>query len=174
MARKTFTFRLQKLLDIRVTREKLAQQELIVRQMKLRQELDKLEQLHQRERELIARMTPQPGEMINVDERWMCERYIKVVRKDQEMQQLNVDAAEKRVVEQEAVVTQARIDVKVLEKLKEKQREEFHAEMLREEAYFLDDISSQQFIRQVTLAEADDAAMADAAAGEWKIGGEQR
>jgi flagellar export protein FliJ len=92
-------------------------------------------------------MEPKPGEAFDVEERMMLERYVKTVQQDQERQKVQIQNAEQAVREQEAVLKQAGIDVKVLEKLKEKQLEEFKAEMLREEAYFLDDLASQQYIR---------------------------
>lgn len=148
MARKAFKFRLQRLLDVRIMKEKAAQQELLARKAKLAAEIQKLEQLKQHEAEVIQMMIPTPGERFDVEERMMLERYLKTVQNDQERQQANIQSAEQSVREQEAILRQAGIDVKVLEKLKEKQHEEFKTEVLREESYFLDDLASQQYIRQ--------------------------
>lgn len=147
MARKAFRFRLEKLLDIRIMKEKLAQSELLARKAKVLQEQQKLQKLKAHEQEVYLMMEPKPGEAFDVEERMMMERYVKTVQQDQERQEIQIQKAEQAVREQEAVLKQAGIDVKVLEKLKEKQHEEFKAEALRENAYFLDDLASQQYIR---------------------------
>ncbi len=166
MARTPFIFRLERLLDVRMMREKQAQQELLVRIDRLRQEEAVLEGLRQIGIELVNRMTPDPGEVIDIEDRQYTEIAIKQNLKQQQGQQQKIVSAERAVVEQEQAVKQARIDVKVLEKLKERKREEWHEEELRKQAAFLDDVSTQQFMRREAedlrvLSEAADAVDAD-------------
>lgn len=169
MAKKSFKFRLQRLLEIRVMREKQAQQELLVRRHRLEEEHQKLQKLIAEEQALIDRMTPRPGQFVDIEDMRLCEHAAKLKREEQVSQQDNIAAAERAVQQQIEVVKQAGIDVKALEKLKEKQKEEFHEEMLREEAVFLDDLASQQYIRQGNEAarfqkERDDQSALDDAA----------
>lgn len=153
MARTTFRFRLAKLLDIRRTKEQLERQKLLAAQAALRIEQGKLQELKGREAELVDRMVPRPGSTMDVDERWGIERFLVEHRKSITTQGWNVDEAQGKVDAQATVLKQAGIDVKVLEKLEEKQREEHRLEQLAAEAVFLDDLSGQQYIRQRNHAE---------------------
>lgn len=148
MARRSFRFRLQRLLEIRILREKQAQAELRNRRFMLQQEQHKLAVLEQQEAELVQRMTLGPGDKLDIEDRKACAWAIELKKKEQSQQQRRIASAEQAVAAQEQVVKQAGIAVKALEKLKEKRFEEFHEEQLREQAVFLDDLSSQQFIRQ--------------------------
>ncbi|MBC7644376.1 MAG: flagellar export protein FliJ [Thermoleophilia bacterium] len=148
MAKKAFKFRLQRLLEIRVMREKQAQQELLVRRDRVRQEQAQLQVLIDQEAALIARMSPPPGTIVDIADIRLCEHAAKLKREEQDAQQTKIQQAERAVNEQVIILRQAGIDVKALEKLREKQLAEFMEEMLREEAVFLDDLASQQYIRQ--------------------------
>jgi flagellar FliJ protein len=148
MARTSFKFRLAKLLDVRRTKESLERQKLLVVQEALAVEVRKMNALRQREADLLDRMVPKAGQPLDIDDRWACERYLVQVRKDIEVQGWNVTEAQEKVVAQEAVLRQAGIDVKVLEKLEEKQREEHRLEQLAEQAVFMDDLAGQQYLRQ--------------------------
>jgi len=168
MAKKAFKFRLQRLLEIRVMREKQAQQELLVRRDRVRQEQAALQVLIDEEAALIARMSPPPGSMVDIEDIRLCEHAAKRKREEQDTQQGKIQQAERAVNEQIIVLRQAGIDVKALEKLKEKQGAEHWEEMLHEEAVFLDDLAAQQYIRQgkhtvMLKAERASQASADAA-----------
>jgi len=166
MARTSFKFRLQRLLEIRVMREKQAQQELQVRRFMLQQEEQKLVVLQQEELALVERMTLRPGQVLDVREQQLCAFAIEQKVKEQDSQRRKITKAEQRVEEQQEAVKQAGIAVKALEKLREKQLAEHREEQLREEAVFLDDLSGQQFIRQKRIkAEllAEEALLAESA-----------
>jgi flagellar export protein FliJ len=94
-----------------------------------------------------------PGQSLDLEERQMADRWLKKLDQDHQMQQMQVDDAERAVRAQEEVVKQARIDVKALEKLREKQLEEFKQQVLYEEQVFLDDVAGQQFSRRVVEEE---------------------
>ncbi len=154
MAARSFTFRLQRLLDIRVMREKQARQELLARQAQLATEEQRLEVLVAEAAALQDRMTPRAGDLVDFDEIRMCTWALRAKEKEQESQRQRISDAHARVNEQQDVLRQRGIEVKALEKLKDKQREEFQQELLAEQAVFLDDLASQQYIRQTAEIEA--------------------
>ena len=169
MARTSFKFRLQRLLEIREMREKKEQQLLLSLRQKVLEEQQKMETLKAEEAALEDRMTLKPGQPLDVLDQQMCAYAIKEKQKEQAQQQQRIVQAEQAVTQQVQVVKQAGIDVKALEKLREKQREEHRLEQLHEQEVFLDDLSGQQFIRQQTqraLQAAEDAEALALASGD--------
>lgn len=158
-----FTFRLQRLLDQRISNEKRQQIELVRRRGVVAAEQRKLQELKDREQMILRRMTPGQGEVLNIQERTQCEYWLEQTMKEQVAQEGVLQQAMQAVREQELTVQKAGQDVKVLEKLKEKQREDFRVEQLRIEQYFLDDVANQQFIRR-ERQDAERAAAAEARA----------
>lgn len=161
MARTSFTFRLQRLLEIREMREKAAQQELIVLRHRLQDEQQKLVQLQADERRLHDSLTMPVGRVGDLqklqNQREWTERAIKENQQAQRDQQRAISAAEAAVVAQQEVVKQRGIEVKALDKLRDKQREEHRIEQLREEGLFLDDLAGQGFLRRRQQAELIDS-----------------
>jgi flagellar biosynthesis chaperone FliJ len=101
--------------------------------------------------------------------RHFLEQSIDESMKEQVSQQGRIAQAESAVVEQLQVVKQRGIDVKALEKLQEKQREEHRLDQLREEGLFMDDLAGQGFLRrrkQTALVEAEESAARQAALDE--------
>lgn len=156
MAKKNFTFRLQKLLNYRETLEKMARLKLAEAEHRLRVENEKMQELIDEENRAIAEITPRKGQIVDPLKRISTEGWLVEHRKRQTMQQWNIDEAQQAVVAAEAAHKKSMQDIKVLEKLREKQREEFRLEQLREEQIFLDDLASQQFIR-LAAAESREA-----------------
>jgi flagellar export protein FliJ len=173
MARTTFKFRLERLLDVRVMREKQAQQELQARRQQVVAEEQRMTQMQQEE---LRHREEQKQPFARGDDlyqfqmrRYFLEQAIDESMKDQVTQQGRIAQAEAAVVEQQQVVKQRGIDVKALEKLQEKQREEHRLEQLREEGLFLDDLAGQGFLRRRTHAavvEAEEAAARQATLDE--------
>ena len=148
MARKTFKFKMQRLLNVRVMRKKQAQAELLTRKANLAREVEKLASMREEETVLVDRMTLKPGQHLDIQGRQETAYALEQHRKKINTQERTViPKHEGLVAEQTEVLMQASIKVKALEKLEEKHREEFHEEQLREQAVFLDDLASQQFIR---------------------------
>lgn len=142
-------------------REKQAQQELQARRQQLENEQRRLVQmqaeehaLREEQREPLGR-----GEDLHkyASRRHFLEQAIKENVQGQGAQQARIAQATAAVAAQEAVVRQAGIDVKALDKLKDKQREEHRLEQLREEGIFLDDLAGQGFLRRRAQAARLDA-----------------
>jgi flagellar export protein FliJ len=170
MARTTFRFRLERLLDVRIMREKQAQQELQVRRHKVTAEEQRLVEMQGEEIRLRDEQKQPFGRGDDLYQfqmrRHFLEKAIEENVKEQGTQHGRIEQAKAAVVEQLEVVKQAGIDVKALEKLKDKQREEHRVEQLREEGLFMDDLAGQGFLRRRKHAElvaAEEAAAKDAA-----------
>ncbi len=165
MARSAFRFRLERLLDVRVMREKQAQQELQARRQQVVTEEQRLVEM-QGEEQRLRQEQKQPlergGDLYQFQmRRHFLEKAIVDSMQSQDQQRGRIEQAKQAVVEQQDVVKQRGIDVKALEKLKEKQREEHRLEQLREEGLFMDDLAGQGFLRrqkQAAMVEAEDAA----------------
>jgi len=173
MARTTFTFRLKRLLDVRVMREKQAQQELQARRQQVINEQQRLVQMQAEEQDLREQQHAplERGEDLQrfAMKRHFLEQAIIEKVKEQVTQQGRIQEAEQKVVQQTEVVKQCGIDVKALEKLQEKQREEHRLDQLREEGLFLDDLAGQGFLRRKTIAariDIEESAARDAAAAQ--------
>lgn len=154
MARTSFKFRLKRLLDVRIMREKQEQQTLIkLRQIVVEQEqiLVQMQASEQRLREDQKRPLERGDDLQEFAHRraWL-EQAINENLRNQSNQQNEIRKAEAAVVAQQAVVQQAGIDVKALEKVQDKKREEHRLEELREEGLFMDDLAGQGFLRRRT------------------------
>lgn len=152
MARSTFKFRLKRLLDVRLMREQQEQQKLITFRQKVVEEQQRLVQMQQVEQRLRTEQNQplQRGDDIHefVNKRAWYEKEIKENMQQQQAQQGNIQQAEQAVLVQQQVVKQAGIDVKALEKVEDKQREEHRIDQLREEGLFMDDLAGQGFLRR--------------------------
>ncbi len=170
MARSAFRFRLERLLDVRVMREKQAQQELQARRQQVAAEEQRLVEMQGDEirlREEQKQPLERGGDLYQFQmRRHFLEKSIVENVQEQEQQHGRIQQAKDAVIEQQEVVKQRGIDVKALEKLKEKQREEHRLEQLREEGLFMDDLAGQGFLRRRTKAAmvaAEEAAAREAA-----------
>ena len=170
MARSAFRFRLERLLDVRIMREKQAQQELQARRQQVIAEEQRLEQMQQDELRL---RTEQKAPFQRGDDlyqfqmrRHFLEKAIDDNVKEQTSQHGRIEQAKAAVVQQQEVVKQRGIEVKALEKLKDKQRDEHRLDQLREEGLFMDDLAGQGFLRRRKHAElvaAEETAAREAA-----------
>jgi flagellar export protein FliJ len=156
MARTSFKFRLERLLDVRVMREKQAQQELQARRLQVTAEEQRLVQMQGEE---IRLRDEQKEPFKRGDDlyqfqmrRHFLEKAIDEKVAEQVSQHGRIQQAKDAVIEQMDVVKQRGIDVKALDKLKEKQKEEHRLEQLREEGLFMDDLAGQGFLRRKGIA----------------------
>lgn len=145
-------------------REKQAQQELQARRQQVAAEEQRLVDMQGEEirlRESQRAPLERGGDLYQFEmRRHFLEKSIKENVAEQGQQQGRIRDAERRVVEQIEVVKQRGIEVKALEKLEEKQREEHRLEQLREEGLFMDDLAGQGFLRRRTqraMVEAEEA-----------------
>lgn len=142
-----FKFRLEKVLDMRIQKEQRLQQrfqELLAMAELERQKLAALEERQQQYREELSQK--QRGS-VEVNEVMNYLSYLELLAEAIIQQTEILREAEERAEEARLDLVQASQEKKAVEKLKEKQLEEFNKEQLREEIIFLDDISSSRFNR---------------------------
>lgn len=144
---KRFKFRLQTLLDQRKAREEKLLWELgEIR----REEAREIERLHALERllqetrdstEQAIRDGRPAGELVRRDE------FVKATRDDIRVQELTVEAVQRRVEAKQAEVVKAMQDRKVLEALRDKQEREYLLAIARQEQNELDEMASVRYAR---------------------------
>ncbi|MCW2922561.1 MAG: Flagellar FliJ protein [Thermoleophilia bacterium] len=137
-------------------REKQAQQELQARRQQVMAEEHRLVEMQHEEVQLREEQKlplARGGDLYQFQmRRHFLEKAIVENVQGQEQQHGRIQQAKDAVVQQQDVVKQRGIDVKALEKLKEKQREEHRLEQLREEGLFMDDLAGQGFLRRKNIA----------------------
>ncbi|MEN9845392.1 MAG: Flagellar FliJ protein [Pseudomonadota bacterium] len=141
---KRFTFRLQRILDIREQIRDEARQELGRRNAVLAQERSMLEGL---EAELQRLNAPGDG-IVTAGELLLTGTYALRVQKMIEQQVIKVEEARKAVVEAQEKYFQANRDARALEMLKEKKRAEYNQQVLKEEINQLDEVAMQRAGRE--------------------------
>jgi|LauGreDrversion4_2_1035121.scaffolds.fasta_scaffold03416_2 flagellar FliJ protein len=137
---KRFTFRLQRILDIREQIRDEARQELGRRNAILTQEESVLKGL---EAELLRVHTAGDG-IVTAGELLLTGAYSLRVQKMIEQQAVKVEEARQAVVQAQERYIQANKDARALEMLREKKRAEYDQEVLKEEINQLDEVATQR------------------------------
>jgi flagellar FliJ protein len=137
---KRFRFRLQRILDIREQIRDEARQELGRRNAELAHEESVLRGLEQE----LQRLRAEGDGIVTAGEYQLMGAYAVRVQKLIEQQYVKIDEARKRVLEAQEKYIQANKDAKALELLKERKREEYDKEILREEINQLDEVATQR------------------------------
>jgi flagellar FliJ protein len=140
---KRFAFRLQRVLDIRSRIRDERRQELGARQAELQREEALLAEL---EAELLLARIEEGG-TYSASELQMVGAYAIRLRSQIERQLVRIEGAKQAVEEARARYIEATKDTQVLEKLREKRREEYTQEVLLEEGRNLDEVAVQRFKR---------------------------
>lgn len=145
-----FRFRLATLLrlrdGVRGERRRLlaeahsAEEALALRSAQLAGDLDKLKQGH--------RHAAGPGR-IDIDGVLSAQRYELVLRLEEKTFQQQSAVLDEEITKRRAALVEADRDVKVLEKLRERQHERFREEETRRETKEMDDIAGRQYWREV-------------------------
>lgn len=140
---KRFAFRLQRVLDIRSRIRDERRQELGARQAELQREEALLAEL---EAELLLARIEEGG-TYSASELQMVGAYAIRLRSQIERQLVRIEGAKQAVEEARVRYIEATKDTQVLEKLREKRREEYTQEVLLEEGRNLDEVAVQRFKR---------------------------
>lgn len=137
---KKFTFRLQRVTEVRKRREKECQRELAVSQDQLRREELRLQELsedsernHEGLRSALAQKS-NAGRLAALDS-WRMHQL-----KEMENQQERTQERQFEVEKKRKVLVQASKEKKILEKLREKRKAEHREKVQRAEQIFLDEI----------------------------------
>ena len=137
---KRFTFRLQRILDIREQIRDEARQELGRRNALLAQEQSVLARL---EAELL-RLNGASDGIVTAGNLLLTGAYALRVQKMIEQQSVKVEEARKAVVQAQERYIQANKDARALEMLRDKKRAEYDQEVLKEEINQLDEVAMQR------------------------------
>ena len=137
---KRFTFRLQRILDIREQIRDEARQELGRRNALLAQEQSVLARL---EAELL-RLNGASDGIVTAGNLLLTGAYALRVQKMIEQQSVKVEEARKAVVQAQERYIQANKDARALEMLRDKKRAEYDQEVLKEEINQLDEDATQR------------------------------
>ena len=143
-----FKFRLQKVLEMRTQREQLLQRQY--NELRKQAELEKMRLLKLIQDQETAReeLSAKQRGTIAINEVMDYLAYLEVLKHDIERQTVVLREAEERAEEARQELLRASQEKKAVEKLKEKQFEEFQKEQQRLEVVFLDEVSSSRYNRQ--------------------------
>ena len=144
-----FQFRLETLRKIRIARRdevrgKLADAFQAARLLEQRRQAnaDEIAAMQQVQREAAAR------EQSNINSLMESQRYQAVLRAEQQTLAEQTEQLEAEIEKRRLVVVEADREVRVLEKLEERQKRQFQQRELRAENKVLDEIASQRFQRE--------------------------
>ena len=145
---KRFQFTLQKLMDFR-------QQELDRQKNSLSALQADLQRMHQEKEELIRRVEQSSEELdvvcrqgAQAYEISVRKRYIVSLQQEIHAHEFSISMKQEEVNKQLGVVVEATKDVRTLEKLEEKQLEEYQAAATKENEQFIEEFVSGQSIRK--------------------------
>jgi flagellar FliJ protein len=137
---KRFKFRLQRILDIREQIRDEARQELAVRNQVLAEQVSILRGLH----EELLRLDLQPNGILSAGELVLTGAYSERVKQLITRQMVRVEEAKAAVEQAREHYIQANKDAKALEMLKDKKRDLYNEEVLKEESNQLDELAVQR------------------------------
>jgi flagellar export protein FliJ len=141
---KRFAFRLQKILDLRHAREKLKLADLGREQQRLLREQQKLTLFRDEEQSQMDDIRSDRGQPFSI---WLQQancRYLVRIGRVIEFQVGRVHEQTRSVETARGRYVEAHRDTQVLERLRDKRREEWTQETLHEEAVILDEIGSRR------------------------------
>ncbi|MGQ9473264.1 MAG: flagellar export protein FliJ [Candidatus Caldatribacteriaceae bacterium] len=147
---KEFQFRLQKVLDTCKIKENLIETKLV-----------ELEKLAETQKMKLTRMEEKRGEVLTerwekrksngslkIEEEMLYERCLEDLEARVEKMKVYLNQLEEQIRRTREELVAAAIERKVMEKVKERKREEFTLEVTRNEQRFLDEIAVQGYLRR--------------------------
>jgi len=154
---KRFNFRLQRVIDVRETKEKECQRELADSMTELKKHREILEAREAESRQSTETLRTALKSKTNAAGLTAINNWKQWNEKKAIQQQQNTDKQAEVVDVKRKALLQASKERKILEKLKEKRMFEYQKEMQLKEQNFLDDIGGQRHqMKQVLEAELED------------------
>lgn len=142
-----FRFKLQRLLDFRKIREEQAEAEFAMATRVFLQEKEVLRQLEIKLIKTFDLLKQEQEKSSSLLTLKLFQDYIDTTREGIKQQAVRVAAAADRRQQCLRKLEEAVRKRKGVESLKEKKIQQYHEEVLREEQAFLDELSTQQYIR---------------------------
>lgn len=143
-----YKFKLQALLNHRKYQEEILQKELAQRKEYLQQQKHKLQQVKQNRRQCEMDFRGQQRKGNSAAYAQLFLSYLDRLNRDLENQYQQVSAARERFKQKRAELIEAAKKRKMLEKLKEKDRQRHQQQALKRERLLLDDVAAASFARK--------------------------
>ncbi len=140
-----FIYKLQSILNIKNKIEDQAKNEYAIAKNALDQEVDKLSNLLKRKVFYEKKFLGEIKETLNIKDINLCRQAIKTMQYHIEEQQRNVEVAQKKLEMARVKMSEAMIDRKTHEKLKENAFEDFVTELNHEENKEIDELVSYKY-----------------------------
>jgi len=140
-----YTFNLQPLLNHRRYQEEVLQKELAALNRNLAREQKRLGTIKQQRRKCARELLDRQNKNMTVSEIQLYTGYLERLLKDLKTQTKRVSAAEKKVELKRTQVVDVMQKRKILEKLKERGRQNYQQKMLKKDRNFMDEVASMRF-----------------------------
>jgi len=137
-------FELQPVLNYRAELEKLRKQEFALAKQDLDAAADKLEQEKSEAAQLAEEFSKRQQEINSIYEMQLYADFFARKREEMKEQQRRIEALDRVLEDRREDLVQATKEKKVMERLKEKQKEEFRKEQAYKEGLLLDEIATQK------------------------------
>lgn len=135
-----FTFKLQKALDYRIHLEEEAKMQLASAEKNLQESKKRRDAVREEMDRAEAKAASEP--FMQSGERWLMEQYMKGLRADFAAAEMDARMKEQIVQEARKILAARAIDKKILDKLKERQKQQFFRQEQTTEQHFNDEIAT--------------------------------
>ncbi len=149
---KRFSFKLQPVLKYRQYLEHLAQLEVAESAMELKRSQDKIEDLRRFYTQTMNTLDAEASKGISASEFKSYKDYLDSVENAIELETLESQKLKKLLVEKQKKLTQKSIQRKVIERLKEKRKNEYMADFRKDEQTSMDEMASLKKAREINNA----------------------
>ncbi len=144
---RAFEFRLQTKLDLTCRQEELAKEEVFLKQQVFNKEWELLNQLIEQREDLNNSLRNQSGQSLRIVELIIFKDFQKLLRELLNKQEARVNEAEKALDKARAALLEKVKERKTLEKLREKEFQEYRQEFVRIEQSLIDEVALGRFWR---------------------------
>lgn len=142
-----FHFKLETKLRLTVQEEKQAQWEYKTRQFELQKEQDKLELLNTQLDELWDYYREVAKSGVGIQQLIIIHQFVPVLKERIKNQEHAVETARELMLEAEAAYLEKRTERKTLDKLKDREHQQYLLEWQREEQKLIDEVASNNYGR---------------------------
>lgn len=140
-----FVFKLQKALDNRIESEDEAKRNFLMKKNELDQEKQRLEEIELLILETLEKYKKLKEGTLNLISLKNYENYLKKIKLERTHQEFVVKNCHEALEELKELFIEARKERKMLEKLKEKKKEVYDEELIKEEQKFMEEISNSMY-----------------------------
>lgn len=154
-----FKYRMQNILNIKLSMERQARMQYAAANMKLREEEEKLEAFRQRKADYEAEAKRLLAEKLDVREIMFNNQAIMMSEEDIKAQVIQVHTAQLNVERAREKMTQVMQERKTHELLKEKAFEQFLQELKQQESKEIDELTSYTYGQRIAENEEKDQAI---------------